>query len=48
MSVKSIMENQKDQQLLRDYTKQITNSNYLNLLEKYFLSDKTNVIENKH
>ena len=42
------MENQENEQSLRDYPKQITNNSYLELLEKYFLSDKTNDLENKH
>ena len=42
------MENQEIEQLLRDYPKQISNNSYLELLEKYFLSDKTNDLENKH
>ena len=42
------MENQEIEQSLRDYPKQITNNCYLELLEKYFLSDKTNDLENKH
>ena len=44
------MENQEIEQKksLRDYPKQITNNTYLELLEKYFLSDKTNDLENKH
>ena len=41
------MENQKDEQSLSYYPNQITNHSYLKLLEKYFLSDKTNGIENK-
>ena len=42
------MKNQEIEQSLRDYPKQITNNNYLELLEKYFLSDKTKDLENKH
>ena len=42
------MENQEIEQSFRDYSKQITNNSYLELLEKYFLSDKTNDLENKH
>ena len=42
------MENQEIEQSFRDYPKQITNNSYLELLEKYFLSDKTNDFENKH
>ncbi len=42
------MENQKIKHSLRDYPKQITNKCYLELLEKYFLSDKTNDLVNKH
>ena len=45
---KPFMENQEIEQSLRDYPKQITNNSYLELLEKYFLSDKTNDLENKH
>jgi len=33
---------------LRDYPKQVTNNKYIELLEKYFLYDKTNDLENKH
>ena len=42
------MENQQIEQSLRDYPKHITNNSYLKLLEKYFLSDKTNDLDNKH
>ena len=42
------MENQEIEQSFRDYPKQITNNSYLELLEKYFLSEKTNDLENKH
>ena len=42
------MENHVIEQSLRDYPKQITNKSYFELLEKYFLSDKTNDLENKH
>ncbi len=42
------MQNQEFEQSLRDYPKQITNDTYLELLEKYFFSDKTNDLENKH
>ena len=42
------MENQGVEQSLRDYPKQIANKTYLELLEKYFLSDKTSDLENKH
>ena len=42
------MENQEIEQSLRDYPKQITNKSYLELLKKYFLSDKKNDLENKH
>ena len=48
LRIKVIMENQEIEQSLRDYPKQITNKNYLELLEKYFLSDKTNNLEIKH
>ena len=42
------MENQEIEQSFRDYPKQITNNSYLELLEKYFLSDKTSDLEKKH
>ena len=42
------MENQEIEQSLKDYPKQISNNSYLELLEKYFLSDKTNDLEKKH
>ena len=42
------MKNQEIEHLFRDYPKQISNKSYLELLEKYFLSDKTNDLENKH
>ena len=42
------MENQEIEQSLRDYPKQLTNNSYLELLEKYFLSDKTKDLDNKH
>ena len=42
------MENQEIEQSLRDYPTQISNNSYLELLEKYILSDKTNDLENKH
>ena len=42
------MENQKLEKTLKDYTKQVTNNSYIELLEKYILSDKTNDLENKH
>ena len=47
---KVIMENQEieQEQSLRDYPKQLTNNSYIELLKKYFLSDKTNDLENKH
>ena len=41
-----IMENQENEQSLRDFPKLISNITYLELLEKYFLSDK-NDLENK-
>ena len=43
-----IMENQEIEQSLKDFPKQITNNSYIELLEKYFLSDKTNDLENMH
>ena len=42
------MENQELEQSLKDFPKQLTNNSYIDLLEKYFLSDKTNDLENKH
>ena len=42
------MENQEIEQSLKDFPKQVTNNSYIELLEKYFLSDKTNDLENKH
>ena len=42
------MENQEIEQSLKDFPKQVTNNSYIQLLEKYFLSDKTNDLENKH
>ena len=42
------MENQEIEQSLKDFPKQVTNFSYLELLEKYFLSDKTNDLEKKH
>ena len=42
------MENQKLEKILKDYPKQVTNNSYIELLEKYILSDKTNDLENKH
>ena len=42
------MENQEIEQSLKDFPKQVTNNTYINLLEKYFLSDKTNDLEAKH
>ena len=42
------MENQQIEQSLKDFPKQVTNNSYMELLEKYFLSDKTNDLKNKH
>ena len=42
------MENQEIEQSLKDFSKQVTNNSYIELLEKYILSDKTNDLENKH
>ena len=42
------MENQEIEQSLKDFPKQVTNNSYIELLEKYFLSDKINDLENKH
>ena len=43
-----IMENQEIEQSLKDFPKEVTNNSYIELLEKYFLSDKTSDLENKH
>ena len=48
ISIYVIMENQEIEQSLKDFPKQVTNNSYIELLEKYFLSDKTNDLENKH
>tara|TARA_B100000212_G_C26997655_1_gene373558 strand:- start:86 stop:241 length:156 start_codon:yes stop_codon:yes gene_type:complete len=42
------MKNQDIEQSLRDFPKQLTNNSYMELLEKYILSDKTNDLDNKH
>tara|TARA_B100000609_G_C16858092_1_gene253759 strand:+ start:353 stop:532 length:180 start_codon:yes stop_codon:yes gene_type:complete len=42
------MLNQKYEQSFRDISKQVTNKSYIELLEKYILSDKTNNLENMH
>jgi len=42
------MENQEFEQSFKDFPKQVTNNSYIDLLEKYFLSDKTKDLENKH
>ena len=42
------MENQEIEQSLRDFPKQVTNKSYIKLLEKYFLYDKANDLDNKH
>ena len=42
------MENQKIEKSLKDYPKHVTNNSYIELLEKYILSDKTSDLENKH
>ena len=42
------MENQEIEQSLKDFPKQVTNNSYIELLEKYFLTDQTNDLENKH
>ena len=42
------MKDQEIEQSLRDFPKQVTNNSYIELLEKYFLSDKTIDLENKH
>ena len=42
------MENQEIKQSLKEFPKEVTNNSYIELLEKYFLSDKNNDLENKH
>ena len=42
------MENQETEQSLKEFPKQVTNNSYMELLEKYILSDKTNDLETKH
>ncbi len=42
------MERQEVEQSLKDFPKQVTNRSYIELLEKYVLSDKTSDLENKH
>ena len=42
------MENQEIEQSFKDFPKQVTNNSYIELLEKYFLFDKTSDLENKH
>ena len=42
------MENQENEQSLKDFPKQVTNNSYMELLEKYFLSDKIIDLEKKH
>ena len=42
------MENQEIENSVKYFQKQVTNNSYIQLLEKYFLSDKTNDLEKKH
>ena len=42
------MENQETEQSLKDFPKHISNNSYIELLEKYILSDKTSDLEKKH
>ena len=42
------MKNQKIDKIVKDHPQRITNNSYIELLEKYILSDKTNDLENKH
>ena len=42
------MKNQEVEKSLKYFPKHITNKSYLELLEKYILSDKTNDLDNKH
>tara|TARA_Y100001933_G_scaffold246770_1_gene278874 strand:- start:62 stop:247 length:186 start_codon:yes stop_codon:yes gene_type:complete len=48
MLLRNIMKEQEIEQSLKEFPKQITNNSYIELLEKYFLSDKTNDLDNKH
>tara|TARA_B100000212_G_C27244374_1_gene477404 strand:- start:56 stop:211 length:156 start_codon:yes stop_codon:yes gene_type:complete len=42
------MENQETEQSFKDFPKQVTNNSYIELLERYILSDKTSDLEDKH
>tara|TARA_B100000927_G_scaffold235653_1_gene196214 strand:+ start:323 stop:478 length:156 start_codon:yes stop_codon:yes gene_type:complete len=42
------MKNNEIEHSMRDFPKQLTNNSYIELLEKYFLSDKVKDLENKH
>ena len=42
------MKNNEIEHSVRDFPKQLSNSSYVELLEKYFLSDKVKDLENKH
>ena len=42
------MDNQEIEQSLKDFPKQVSNNNYIELLEKYILLDKTSDLDEKH
>ena len=42
------MKKQEIERSLREFPKQVSNNSYIELLEKYILSEKTNDLENKH
>ena len=42
------MENNEIEHSMGDFSKQLSNNSYMELLEKYFLSDKVKDLENKH
>ena len=48
MYIYEIMDNQEIEQSLKDFPKQVSNNNYIELLEKYILLDKTNDLDGKH
>ena len=42
------MKNNEIERSMRDFPRQLSNNSYMELLEKYFLSDKVKDLENKH
>ena len=42
------MDKQEVEKSLKDFPKQLTNSSYIELLEKYILFDKTKDLDKKH